>query len=138
MKKHYTELIPYEIAEHFKEAGYREPALFRWRVRSEGDIICTNITPATDWNGDLNPSYTSAPTYAEAIDWLMDKGYAIESGNVGTRWDCDLFPIGCKDPFGSIDSHIGGKSWEESVNHCLLSACSTIIENSNERETQEN
>ena len=76
--KYYTEKVPFKIGEKLKEAGYWNPGCTYDSNYNGPCYIGSNERFYED--GVVAPwdTITPAPTYAEVIDWLMEKGIFIQ------------------------------------------------------------
>lgn len=80
MKKYYTEIIPYELAVKLKESGFpQKPGMNYY----EGVLERYDYEQFEKYHKYI---YTG-PTYAEAIDWLMEKGWQILFSCEHCVWD---------------------------------------------------
>lgn len=81
--KCYTSIIPFELAKEFKDVGYNKNHDIQTGYQfDEKGKLCDPSTP-----GGCE-GICEAPTYAEAIDWLMEKGLLISiQHNEFNIWD---------------------------------------------------
>ena len=129
--KHYTEIVPFDLAKKLKNGGYPQDLYTPFAYNDGGELI--------EWIGK---STLTAPSYADVFDWLMLQGESIEvcldgyytkqggklelhswgyrlwhfyhhldeSGETNPCWDDRLFEVG----------EIG--SWEDAANKAIEKA----------------
>ena len=79
--KHYTEIVPFELAVKLKDAEY--PQIFGNGAYSEYGSYFSLISKE-----NLVIPFISAPTYAEVFDWLMGKDlFVYVRGCIVDVWD---------------------------------------------------
>jgi len=72
--KHLTDIVSYDEAIKLRDCGCNIEISKMYKVDSNHkDVKLVNMITQRDWN-HLCHRTISAPTYAEVIDWLMDKG----------------------------------------------------------------
>lgn len=71
--KHYTSLIPHDLAEKLKAAGM--PMIFDVWTVEDGINRMVDIFHGIYKEKKHHP----LPSYAEVFDWLMEKGYDVEA-----------------------------------------------------------
>ena len=67
MDKHYTEIVPFELAKKLKKSGYPQDLYTSFAYDDNGKII--------EWIGK---STLTAPSYADVLDWLMLQALYVE------------------------------------------------------------
>ena len=72
--KLYTETVSFDLAVKLKKKGYDKPAFAGYTVKGEHKF--SGETRHYYSNSD---EYVSAPTYGEVLDWLLEKGYFLET-----------------------------------------------------------
>ena len=88
MTKYYTSIISFEAATHLKYVGYSKT--WGYQYNYSGKLV----DPAAPAGLE---GICEAPTYAEAFDWLLDKGlcisvYALDSSD-GILWNSQLTDV---------------------------------------------
>lgn len=69
--KHYTEIVPFELAKKIAAAGYKQKDYGSIYTEDGTHIGCAMPSP-------VRGITYNAPTYAEVFDWLLEKGISIE------------------------------------------------------------
>lgn len=77
MYKQFTQVVSLDVALKLKKAGYREKAHTFYNLSSQP--VYDDFTE--DWNARGNPRsiLASAPTFAEALDWLLERRICIQT-----------------------------------------------------------
>ena len=72
--KLYTETVSFDLAVKLKKKGYDKPAFAGYTVKGEH-----KFSGETRHYYSNSNEYVSAPTYGEVLDWLLEKGYFLET-----------------------------------------------------------
>jgi hypothetical protein len=80
--KHYLKTIPFELAKKLKGVGFpQKPGLNYYQI-SEGMPGAGYVGNPENYDYEQFWNYKdvlyTAPTYAEVLDWLLDKGLSVE------------------------------------------------------------
>ena len=114
--KHYTEIVPFDLAKKLKESGYPQDLYTTFAYNDKGELI--------EWIGK---STLTAPSYADVFDWLIEQGmcisvYAINLSD-GIKWISHLMDI----EDNGFDGSFGYKdSFEDAVSPALEKALELI------------
>lgn len=68
--KHYTEIVPFEVAKRLAAAGYGQKDYGSIYTEDGTHIGCAMPSPVRGMT-------YSAPTYADVLDWLLERGYIV-------------------------------------------------------------
>lgn len=119
--KRYTKNVPFNLAVLLKKAGYWNPGGFLQTVYNGP---CYSIDTRTFFRGGVVADWEDllpAPTYAEVIDWLMDKGLVVEVGlYIRPDWIGRVWKWGTVNPDSLYESEPG--SWSKVINDCIKKA----------------
>lgn len=133
--KHYTETIPFTLAEKLKEKGYNEPCSRYYHTHYDND---EDNAASLESTGDLEPHFlnslnenrVAAPMYSEVFDWLMEKGFSCEitrffdfaHEEVCPKWGWSIEKV------GPLTDAPGGyaNSWHEAANAAIEKALTLI------------
>ena len=74
MIRYYTKSVPLTVAKALRDAGYNELCFYFYH--EDLNAKSSKIGTFTNWNEE--PGFISMPTYAEVLDWLLNKEVLIE------------------------------------------------------------
>ena len=124
-KKHLTDHVPYSLAGQLKKAGYWNPGCTYSSCYNGPCYIIHSKkffehSCVIDWE-DVLP----APTYAEVVDWLMEKGLAVEVRQyLRPEWTSHISRWDSVNPDNLFESEPG--TWTKVMNAAIKKAMAIL------------
>ena len=117
-KSYLTKNVPYTLAGPLKKAGFWNPGGF---LRTVYNGPCYLKATRKFYRGHVVSDWEKllpAPTYAEVLDWLAEKGFVVEMGlYIRPDWIGRVWKWGAVNPDILYESEPG--SWSKVINNCI-------------------
>jgi hypothetical protein len=114
--------ISYETARLLKEKGYDIPTNSVYNLNLYGEKFIKQLYPE-NWNKYEEPSIISAPTKAEAIDWLESKGIVVEAFYSSHHWFFSIIDFNVKQKIFADEYYLTRLEADEAA---IIKACGLL------------